>query len=221
MRRRGHEREEGAAASALLIVSAVVALAALMYIALPFGAASDAKSESRTAADAAALAGAEHARDNLLDVIELNGWSGGPWGQEIPLGPSAGYLSAADFASRNDGTLTYYDFEGSTGRAYATVSGREVADHVATAEATASIVWPSCDEPEEPEEPDPPEEPGPPDDGDDEEPPDPPEFDEDQVWCNGFWLPFVPELVDGEIRYVLTPGALGLLREAMEVRLVD
>ena len=51
--------EEGAAASALLVAAVLVGFAIFVYMAIPFGSAVDAKAQDRTAADAAALDGAE------------------------------------------------------------------------------------------------------------------------------------------------------------------
>ncbi len=162
--------DRGAAAVSLLTVGIIISLAIIAVIAIPLTQASDAKAKSRSAADAAALAGADHVRLELKEQLSLKGWLGG-WGH-LPI-LDGGLAAAQTYAQRNDATLVQYDppsFDNGF-TAYARVEGRTVKGEVTRSEAWATFSLPDCHTKDDPE----PTEPPPDDDEDDEDEPPPPQ----------------------------------------------
>lgn len=128
--------EQGAAATALLVTAVLVGLTIFVFLAVPYGLAVDAKARNRTAADAAALAGAEGARDALLAAI---GPGGVPtWGSlASPYG--LGSSEAERYASLNDARLVAYSFEPANGHVDVTVEGQDVDGNPSRSRAVAQV----------------------------------------------------------------------------------
>lgn len=131
------------AALSLLTVGAIMALAIFAAIAYPITQASDGKAKSRTAADAAALAGVESVKNDLETVLTNDGWLGG-WDQYQQLG--GGLSSATSYADRNNAVLAAYTaptvLNGWT--AFAKVKSFTHDHEVVYSEARARIDLPDC-----------------------------------------------------------------------------
>lgn len=218
---RSHD-ERGAAASALLVTALLIGFAAFVYLAVPFGTAVDAKAQNRTAADAAALAGAEGVREDLLATIGSDGVPGS-W-TDLPGAAGLGQPAAAEYAALNDARLVEYWFDPSNGTAHATVEGRGVDGEPSRSSAVAQVDLPSCEALEPPE---PPEPSGPaadPEDAEDppatESPAPPPPPVDVSVSCNGFDLVFQVRWTEAGPEVHFPPGQLTKVRDAMQVRLV-
>jgi len=212
--------ERGAAASALLVTALLIEFAAFVYLAVPFGTAVDAKAQNRTAADAAALAGAEGVREDLLATIGSDGVPGS-W-TDLPGAAGLGQPAAAEYAALNDARLVEYWFDPSDGTAHATVEGRGVDGEPSRSSAVAQVDLPSCEALEPPE---PPEQPADEEeDGADppltESPAPPPPPVDVSVSCGGFDLVFQVRWTDSGPEVHFPPGQLTKVREAMQVRLV-
>lgn len=205
--------ERGAAASALLVTALLVGFAAFVYLAIPFGTAVDAKAQNRTAADAAALAGAEGVREDLLATIGSDGVPGS-W-TDLPGAAGLGYSAAAEYAALNDAELVEYWFDPSDGTAHVTVEGRGVDGEPSRSSAVAQVDLPSCEALEPPEAPSPPG--GPPGEPSPTEPPAPVDV---SVSCNGFDLVFQVRVTEHGVEVHFPPGQLTKVRDAMQVRLV-
>jgi Putative Flp pilus-assembly TadE/G-like len=103
--------EQGQALPALVLV-VVALLAFTVFVIVPLGSASDRRAESRTAADAAALAAVDSAAESIrgIGAVLPPGLGGSPGGADAlrrtldRLEPE-GYAVAADYAGRNDGDL--------------------------------------------------------------------------------------------------------------------
>lgn len=131
--------------SALLLLVVVVALALIVLVAFPLGAATDQKTRSRTAADAAALAGAQSVREAWM-AVTAPGVLGFP---AVPAPPAAaGGGPAADYAGRHQAALTRYELSGD-GTVYARVVNTDnTLDVAARAESDAvaamAITFSAC-----------------------------------------------------------------------------
>ena len=225
----GHPRtEEGAAASALLVTAVLVGFAIFVYMAIPLGSAVDAKARNRTAADAAALAGAEGVREDLLASIGSDGVPGS-W-SDLPGAAGLGRSAAERYAAYNDARLVAYHFDPYDGTAHVEVEGQEVGGQLSRSRAVAQVDLPRCeamDPPAPPEPPAPEDEDGPGDDGPGDEgppapPPPPPAPVDVSVDCGAFDLVFqVRYTPEGDLEVHVPPGQLGKIRDAMDVRLVD
>lgn len=219
-RHRGSER--GAAATALLVTAMLVGLTIFVLLAVPYGVAVDAKARNRTAADAAAIAGATGARDAALGSL---GPAGVPHWSELPSAAGLGYAQAEEYAARNGGQLVSYYFDTVDGTAHATVESLDAEGRVARSEAVAQVDSPSCDPLELPSPPGRPggDDPGPPQDDDrgpKETGPRPPE--EVSVACGSQWITFSVEPgAGGGVEVSLPSGEDDALRDAMAVRLVE
>jgi hypothetical protein len=229
--------EEGAAASALLVTALLVGLGMFVYMAIPYATAVDAKAKNRSAADAAAIAGAEAAFGDLLASI-----SGGPIGEDlipgswgaVPGCAGLGLNAASGHASYNDAVLTDYVFDCDSGQATVRVEGRGYAGQPSRSTATAQVDLPSCDTMPEPPEPEPtepagapsPSGPGPsPGPGSEPGPtPEPADDFELELDCTGFDLRLQFQDTDGDgfyDRFHVPPGQLGDIVDAVDARLVD
>lgn len=151
----GREPEErGQALPALaLIVAGLVAFT--VFVIVPLGSANDRRAETRTAADAAALAAVDSAADSIrgIGTVLPPGLGGLPGGADALLRAldrlePEGYAAAADYAGRNDADLTDFRMTISLrgGRpvieAYAATRSDqpiESTDRFAHAEATARL----------------------------------------------------------------------------------
>ncbi|MFS0701353.1 hypothetical protein AB6N24_15390 [Cellulomonas sp. 179-A 4D5 NHS] len=109
--RRGEVDDRGLVTSALVVVVCVGVVALLFLAVLPLLVGTDQKSRTQTAADAAALAGAEAVREHALahlgDVIRP---VGGVSFADL-LGPSRGLGQAQVYAARNDATVGEYRYD--------------------------------------------------------------------------------------------------------------
>lgn len=229
MNRPGHPRtEEGAAASALLVTAVLVGFAIFVYMAIPLGSAVDAKARNRTAADAAALAGAEGVREDLLASIGSDGVPGS-W-SDLPGAAGLGRHAAERYAAYNDARLVAYHFDPYDGTAHVEVEGQEVDGQLSRSRAVAQVDLPQCEAMDPPAPPTPPAEDDVDGPGDgkpaDDEPPAPPPPPADpvdvSVDCGGFDLVFqVRHTLEGDLEVHFPPGQLGKIRDAMDVRLVD
>ena len=210
--------EEGAAASGLLVAALLVGVAVFTYLAIPFGTAVDAKAQNRTAADAAALAGAEGVRDDLLASIGSDGVPGS-W-TDLAGAAGLGRSAAEQYASYNGATLVSYWFDPTDGTAHVEVEGHSVEGRPSRSSAVAQVDLPTCEalEPPEPSEP-PADDPEGPAESVPTEPPAPVDV---SVSCGDFDLTFqVRYTEDGGAEVHFPPGQLQQVRDAMEVRLVD
>ena len=144
--------ERGAAALSLLTVGILIGIAIVAVMAIPLTNAGDAKAKSRSAADAAALAGVEAFKEDLVEA--LRNLQAFPVGglltvvQGIDLGGGAD--AALEYAQRNDATLvTYLPKPAVSGflsfETYAKVRGRSVDGQVNESEARAKLDLPGCD----------------------------------------------------------------------------
>jgi hypothetical protein len=214
-----HPRDEqGAAATALLVTALLIGFAAFVYLAVPFGTAVDAKAKNRTAADAAALAGAEGVREDLLAAIGSDGVPGS-W-TDLPGAAGLGQPAAAEYAALNDGTLVEYWFDPTDGTAHATVEGRGFDGEVSRSSAVAQVDLPSCEALEPPDPPEETEEPDLEDPPATESPAPPPPPVDVSVSCGDFDLVFQVRWTDTGPEVHFPPGQLAKVREAMDVRLV-
>jgi cell division septation protein DedD len=224
---RAQQGERGAAALSLLVVSMVLGLAILAFMAVPLTQASSSKAKSRNAADAAALAAVEHVRDGLLDQLTSLGWLSGGWAA-LAAALDGGLGQAQQYAARNDATLVAFSppTPANGWTAYARVRGNEqVEGEWVFSDARAELDLPSCSvQTIEPPEPTPTPTPSPtPTDEDDEDDPEPtptptptPEPDPEQrLTCDG-GISF-----QGLSLGSLPGGVIEALREATATRLVD
>lgn len=209
------EREDGAAALSLLVMAIILSVGIVFYMVLPLATASDRKAANRTAADAAALAGADWIRNDLETLLTDKGWLGS-WEDYQPF-IGTGLESATDYAARNGGTLIGYSFDAGSWEAWAKVESPEVRDSgKPVSEAKAQLQFPDCtskpaDEPTTT--PPPADEDPPPEDKD----PPPPGM---TLTCDGLDVDLVP-VVDGDTtRYELPGWAISSLLELATVKLV-
>lgn len=216
---RRQEDESGAAALILLTAAMVIALAIFATMVVPLTLASDQKSRNRVAADAAALAGAEAALDDLGQVLIDRGWLGG-WGTIGTLVDS-GQSAAADYASRNGGTLTAYraDFTGTRWRVSVTVRSAPVEGSNPISTAEAEIALPDCRYETQPT----PEPSTDPDEDEDEEESEPttappPSY---TFSCAGITLSVDPSGDPDDPQYGLPSSGVAQLLDPVEARLVN
>lgn len=199
-------RDEGQVA--FVLVAFMVALFIGGTYIVRFGADQQVGAQSRTTADAAALAGADIARESILDRIlggniDLTGF-----------GSALGSTAARDYAERNGGTLEDYDYNPFTGRVEVTVrvpfgdgSGSR------TQQSAAALAFSPAGLCHEETPPPPTPTPTPTPDPDDTETPTPTPPPPDPILvCS------VPGL--GEFELPPGAGLIGDLRRAMEPRLV-
>lgn len=144
----GHSAERGAVSMSLMVVVGILLLAFALLVSLRIAMATDEASRLQSAADAAALAGAQSILDDAPGQIV----SALVTGQVIP--GSLGQKDAADFANRNDTTLVSYHYSPLQDRVVATVRSNAVLEsgereeRSAVAELGASFG--ACDPPDEP-----------------------------------------------------------------------
>jgi hypothetical protein len=201
----------------------LVGFAIFTYMAIPFGIAVDAKAQDRTAADAAALAGAEGVREDLLAGLGDDGIPGA-W-TDLPGAAGLGRADAEAYARYNGSTLVSYFFDATDGTAHVEVEGHEVDGQLSRSSAVAQVDLPSCAPLDPPDPPAPSETPDPdgpadPDAAPSPSGPPPPPVDV-TVDCDGFDLVFqVRYTEDGGLEVHFPPGQLDKIRDAMDVRLV-
>ncbi|MGF1661191.1 MAG: pilus assembly protein TadG-related protein [Kineosporiaceae bacterium] len=125
--------------TALLLLVVLVVLGLVVLFTLPLGAATDQKTRSRTAADAAALAGAHAAREEWVYLLSAPGTFAFP---TVPgIAASAGGGPAGDYAGRHQAVLTGYQLRGD-GTVYSRVRNTDDTDRLdgqAESDATAAL----------------------------------------------------------------------------------
>lgn len=185
--------ERGAAALSLLVVSVILGLAVLFFMAVPLTEATSKKAKSRNAADAAALASVDYVREGIFQALGVSGWTGS-WASLAGL-LDGGVSEAQYFAAQNDATVVA--FQGPTlangWEAYVRVRGNEQVDgQWVYSEAKAKLDLPNCSvetiEPPEPEPTPTPSETDDPEDPDEPEPepePTPDPEPEQRLTCDG------------------------------------
>ncbi len=151
--------ESGQMMTALVIGLAFTLLAVVVVAVVPVGAATNEKTRSQTAADAAALAGAQAVRERWVDEDTAPGrlfydddpGRGGGVGLHLGVLRGDGRLAAADYARLNDATLERYEVVPGQGEVEATVENtyqayedRGRARSSATAEFRTDIDFRSC-----------------------------------------------------------------------------
>lgn len=207
------DRERGAAALSLLVMAMMISLAIVLYMVLPLATASDRKSANRTAADAAALAGAEFVRTDLENLLTTEGWLGS-WSDYTPFLDFGG-SAAQTYAERNGGTLVAYDFNPIGWTAHAKVESPQIREgsQKPVSEATAQLDFPDClskpsDDPTT----------DPPPDGEDPDPPAPPKL---KLHCDGLDIDLIPVKDGDTYRYELPGWAISSLLDMTRAKLVD
>lgn len=179
-------KEERGAAALLLIIFAIIAgLMVLVVWALPIAGASTQQAKTQSAADAAALAGADAVVGGLADTLKgLGSWNGS-WSS---LGSTSGAERAAAYANHNGATLISYTGPASMGgwQTHARVR-RTVDGQTYESQATARLELPSCSiaEASPTPTPTPPDEDDQEDDEDDEEEDVPPPPPDSKLRCDG------------------------------------
>ena len=209
------EREDGAAALSLLVTAIVLSLGIVLYMSLPLALASDRKAENRTAADAAALAGADWIRNDLETALTTEGWLGS-WEDFEPF-VGTGLDSAENYAQRNGGTLIGYTFDASSWESWAKVESPDVRNSgKPVSEARAHLELPDCSsEPaDDPTTPPPDEDPAE-DPDEDEEPPG------RTLHCDGLDIDLLPADDGDATRYDLPEWAISGLVDLMVPKLID
>jgi hypothetical protein len=129
--------------TALLIVATIGLLMVALWIVIPIGQATDKRAKAQTAADAAALAGAQQARDELIAAM-LTGY---PVPVPVPTDPNpdpfepmlcgVGATQAASYAEANDTQVTSYCFASALHQAQVRVRGNWAAKNGSRAQAAA------------------------------------------------------------------------------------
>jgi Putative Flp pilus-assembly TadE/G-like len=196
-------REKGQVTLALLVVALLVAVGIFVTMTVRVGRAADEKARNRTAADAAALAGVEGARDELVDLLTRDGWPE-TW-PDVPGAGGLGLAAARDYAERNypGSEVIEYAFNLTAASSRVVVESPSKDGTPATSGATATARnWPRCDNVA-------PATPAPPAPG-------------LRVRCDGrdFTLRRGP-LPDGNVGYRVPDALLALFRDARDVRLVE
>lgn len=172
-----HTREERGAAALLLVISGiVVGLTVLVVWALPLAGASTQQSKTQSAADAAALAGADAVIGGLADNLKgLGSWNGS-WNG---LASVNGADRAAAYATENGATLVAYNGPSASNDWQVDARVRRVVDGTEyESEASAKLRLPSCSIDDDEEETPPPD-----DEDEDEEEDTPPDS---KLRCDGF-----------------------------------
>lgn len=147
-RRRGVGGDEGQAVIPILL-TAIIAILAVTMLLLQVGRAGLLSTRTQTAADAAALAAADEARDHWMALLAEGVL---PW--ELSIGADVLRSAAARYADRNGAELTHFDSFSGLGQYVVTVKTRseeaqggeleKVKDRHAKAKATAVLTFPNC-----------------------------------------------------------------------------
>ncbi len=126
--------------TALVIFIGMLMLSFLVVVVVPFGAATDEKSRSQRAADAAALAGAQEIRTQWVDLSTAVGVLVFPLLPTPPVAPFSGSGSATSYASVNQGQVVRYDVTPGQGRVFARVRNTDPAyPATGTAESESTV----------------------------------------------------------------------------------
>ena len=152
--RLGRRDDSGQMMASLLIFVGMTILSFFVIALFPVGAATNEKSRSQTAADAAALAGAEEIRTQWVYTSTLPGVLVFPLVPLPPVTPASGSASAASYAQQNDAHVITYHAMPARGRTYAEVENnyrayddRGYAQSEATAEMDANFTGCRWDDP--------------------------------------------------------------------------
>ncbi len=143
--------DDGQAVGALILLVAFLLLALVTYVVFPLGAASNDRARARTAADAAALAGAEEIRTTWLNTSVLPGLLQFPLEPLPPVTPASGMASAQGYAAKNGSSIRRYNVNPSAGQVEVEVEANQTTNENtterATSEATAEmdIDFDGCD----------------------------------------------------------------------------
>jgi hypothetical protein len=126
---------------ALLIVATIGLLMVALWIVIPIGQATDKRAKAQTAADAAALGGAQQARDELIAAM-LTGYPvpGPTESDPDPFGPmlcGVGATQAASYAEANDAQVTSCCFASALHQAQVRVRGNWASKNGSRAQAAA------------------------------------------------------------------------------------
>jgi hypothetical protein len=210
--------DDGQVATAVMIVVTVGLVAVTGLGVLRLGAAVDERGQAQTAADAAALGGAEAAREGLpaLFAAVRSAEDLEAIGDALTCG--VGREGAVELASANGAEVTSYCYDSFTDRVEVEVVNRATGDAAtgtATAGAVASLglLIDECTRSPDPSA-TPSAEPGP-------EPSEPPEPGEVTLACGDLTVEF-EQADDGELRLVTPPEELAeRLESAFEPRLVE
>jgi hypothetical protein len=153
-RRRRPRDDDGQMAAAMVIFLGMTVLAFFVVALVPVGAATNERSRSQTAADAAALAGAEEIRTQWVNVSTFPGVLTYPLVPLPPVTPASGAAAATGYAAQNGSHVLEYRANPASGRVYAKVEsnsaaypehGRSVSE--ATAEMDADFLGCRWDDP--------------------------------------------------------------------------
>jgi hypothetical protein len=127
--------------TALLIVATIGLLMVALWIVIPIGQATDKRTKAQTAADAAALAGAQQARDEVVAAMLAGYPVPIPTDPDPdPFGPmlcGVGAAQAASYAEVNDSQVTSYCFASALHQAQVRVRGNWAAKNGSRAQAAA------------------------------------------------------------------------------------
>lgn len=133
------ENERGAATTALLVIGIFAAVAVLFIAVLPLSSGTEKSDRAQTAADAAALAGAEKMRD---EIIENLAQANPPFSLVDLIDPQTGRSDAQKLASNNKADLLNYHATPLAGEVRVTVEQLETMPKTeghAKARATANF----------------------------------------------------------------------------------
>lgn len=134
--RRRPRGDDGQVVGALVLLVAFLLLALVTYVVLPLGAAGNDRARARTAADAAALAGAEEMRTAWLNGPVLPVVLQFPY-PPTPL-PNDGRAAATTYAASNGSTVTSYQFTPSSGVVEVEVEADHTSNENETRRATSA-----------------------------------------------------------------------------------
>jgi hypothetical protein len=127
---------------ALVLLVAFLLLALVTYVVFPLGAAGNDRARARTAADAAALAGAEEIRTTWLNTQVLPGllvWNAGGTARITPpVTPSSGSGAASGYAASNGSQITRYNASPATGRVAVVTRANHTSNENTTQRATSA-----------------------------------------------------------------------------------
>lgn len=134
--------DDGQMAPAMVIFLGCTVLAFFVVALVPVGAATNERSRSQTAADAAALAGAEEIRTQFVQASTFPGVLQFPLMPLPPVTPASGSAAASTYAALNGSHVLQYRANPASGRVYVEVESNSAAypEHGrSVSEATAEM----------------------------------------------------------------------------------
>jgi hypothetical protein len=125
MMRQRFSGDRGQVATAVMMIVSIAVVAVVVLGVLRLGGAVDARGQSQTAADAAALAGAGAVRDELVGIL-----TGLPSKHAFfnALGCGLGHSDASSFAARNDARVVRYCYHPAADEIRVTVENRRAGE---------------------------------------------------------------------------------------------